>query len=132
MIRRPPISTRTYTLFPYTTLFRSLAADQVELGFLRIIEVLRLAPVAAAVDQALAAHDAVEVVAQVVVALADLVTAASGLQVEQARTPCRADVGRAGQSFRDVGVEPVDNDGYERATDPPAVQLDLARLSRTP
>src|SRR3546814_7251269 len=26
MIRRPPISTRTYTLFPYTPLFRSLAA----------------------------------------------------------------------------------------------------------
>src|SRR3546814_14321903 len=26
MIRRPPRSTRTYTLFPYTTLFRSLAA----------------------------------------------------------------------------------------------------------
>src|SRR3546814_4462328 len=25
MIRRPPISTRTETLFPYTTLFRSLA-----------------------------------------------------------------------------------------------------------
>src|SRR3546814_8399899 len=24
MIRRPPSSTRTYTLFPYTTLFRSL------------------------------------------------------------------------------------------------------------
>src|SRR3546814_2399848 len=27
MIRRPPISTRTDTLFPYTTLFRSLAID---------------------------------------------------------------------------------------------------------
>src|SRR3546814_20432098 len=26
MIRRPPRSTRTYTLFPYTTLFRSLTA----------------------------------------------------------------------------------------------------------
>src|SRR3546814_6585656 len=26
MIRRPPRSTRTYTLFPYTTLFRSWAA----------------------------------------------------------------------------------------------------------
>src|SRR3546814_20698649 len=26
MIRRPPRSTRTYTLFPYTTLFRSLLA----------------------------------------------------------------------------------------------------------
>src|SRR3546814_18770458 len=25
MVRRPPRSTRTYTLFPYTTLFRSLA-----------------------------------------------------------------------------------------------------------
>src|SRR3546814_4878434 len=27
MIRRPPISTRTDTLFPYTTLFRSLPED---------------------------------------------------------------------------------------------------------
>src|SRR3546814_9767099 len=27
MIRRPPRSTRTYTLFPYTTLFRSLSRD---------------------------------------------------------------------------------------------------------
>src|SRR3546814_11969464 len=26
-IRRPPLSTRTYTLFPYTTLFRSAQAD---------------------------------------------------------------------------------------------------------
>src|SRR3546814_6579576 len=30
MIRRPPISTRTYTLFPYTTLFRSYDRDQPE------------------------------------------------------------------------------------------------------
>src|SRR3546814_3961333 len=28
MIRRPPRSTRTDTLFPYTTLFRSINADQ--------------------------------------------------------------------------------------------------------
>src|SRR3546814_18395394 len=28
MLRRPPRSTRTDTLFPYTTLFRSLAQDQ--------------------------------------------------------------------------------------------------------
>src|SRR3546814_15034959 len=28
MIRRPPRSTRAYTLFPYTTLFRSLAGQQ--------------------------------------------------------------------------------------------------------
>src|SRR3546814_12091322 len=29
MIRRPPSSTRTYTLFPYTTLFRSVGVDGV-------------------------------------------------------------------------------------------------------
>src|SRR3546814_4129864 len=28
MIRRPPRTTRTYTLFPYTTLFRSAPADR--------------------------------------------------------------------------------------------------------
>src|SRR3546814_2990615 len=28
MIRRPPRSTRTYTLFPYTTLFRSLVRQR--------------------------------------------------------------------------------------------------------
>src|SRR3546814_3088821 len=30
MIRRPPRSTRTDTLFPYTTLFRSLALDSLD------------------------------------------------------------------------------------------------------
>src|SRR3546814_1794724 len=32
MIRRPPRSTRTDTLFPYTTLFRSTSSEQVESG----------------------------------------------------------------------------------------------------
>src|SRR3546814_11518002 len=32
MIRRPPRSTRTDTLFPYTTLFRSLAEEDSALG----------------------------------------------------------------------------------------------------
>src|SRR3546814_9152046 len=32
MIRRPPRSTRTDTLFPYTTLFRSLAIPQADTG----------------------------------------------------------------------------------------------------
>src|SRR3546814_17655474 len=32
MIRRPPISTRTDTLFPYTTLFRSLTVGQRRAG----------------------------------------------------------------------------------------------------
>src|SRR3546814_19463945 len=33
MIRRPPRSTRTYTLFPYTTLFRSLVSDKLLVAF---------------------------------------------------------------------------------------------------
>src|SRR3546814_7048498 len=39
MIRRPPISTRTYTLFPYTTLFRSLVRSALIFGddFLRAL-----------------------------------------------------------------------------------------------
>src|SRR3546814_7511957 len=43
MLRRPPRSTRTDTLFPYTTLFRSpraLAAADVEHGAQRALEVV--------------------------------------------------------------------------------------------
>src|SRR3546814_2429301 len=36
MIRRPPRSTRTDTLFPYTTLFRSLAEHPRHAGVLRL------------------------------------------------------------------------------------------------
>src|SRR3546814_13140021 len=44
MIRRPPRSTRTDTLFPYTTLFRSLAVDHVRAGqlFAQLLQVERL------------------------------------------------------------------------------------------
>src|SRR3546814_5854469 len=37
MIRRPPRSTRTDTLFPYTTLFRSMKVDVLALGMLTCI-----------------------------------------------------------------------------------------------
>src|SRR3546814_13781866 len=36
MIRRPPRSTRTYTLFPYTTLFRSRRCD-IEAGMAKLL-----------------------------------------------------------------------------------------------
>src|SRR3546814_18727785 len=36
MIRRPPISTRTDTLFPYTTLFRSDAGAPISEGYLAV------------------------------------------------------------------------------------------------
>src|SRR3546814_13178584 len=41
MIRRPPRSTRTYTLFPYTTLFRSGAVAAPDDKWLRQLAALR-------------------------------------------------------------------------------------------
>src|SRR3546814_15205803 len=53
MIRRPPRSTRTDTLFPYTTLFRSLAGDALVEHEIMVISAagddLRIAAVADAV-----------------------------------------------------------------------------------
>src|SRR3546814_13288710 len=42
MIRRPPRSTRTDTLFPYTTLFRSAATDAVQGADALVVAVLGL------------------------------------------------------------------------------------------
>src|SRR3546814_16447295 len=53
MIRRPPRSTRTDTLFPYTTLFRSI----IPIGKLRRPVSLFLAVVALAAPPAMAATD---------------------------------------------------------------------------
>src|SRR3546814_9042320 len=41
MIRRPPRSTRTDTLFPYTTLFRSLRRERHEMLAVMVAEILR-------------------------------------------------------------------------------------------
>src|SRR3546814_10074714 len=53
MIRRPPISTRTDTLFPYTTLFRSQADSHWShgLGFLAISALLGVAAVQQGADR---------------------------------------------------------------------------------
>src|SRR6187397_522623 len=47
MIRQPPRSTRCTTLFPYTTLFRSLRADR---GHVRVAELDHLAELVARID----------------------------------------------------------------------------------
>src|SRR3546814_14571287 len=57
MIRRPPGSTRTDTLFPYTTLFRSL-------GVLRIVDGVGAAIEAARLEPAVRGHVAHHVVAE--------------------------------------------------------------------
>src|SRR3546814_7397716 len=43
MIRRPPRSTRTYTLFPYTSLFRSIVAASFLHGVVLVVAVVALA-----------------------------------------------------------------------------------------
>src|SRR3546814_2057498 len=40
MIRRPPRSTRTDTLFPYTTLFRSLVVHLLNVGVVQFAKIL--------------------------------------------------------------------------------------------
>src|SRR3546814_1471965 len=67
MIRRPPRSTRTDTLFPYTTLFRSEKAGQ------------RLAPQRVAVDHHLACVVAID--------LADRIFETFTIQRQVARAP---------------------------------------------
>src|SRR3546814_5529563 len=42
MIRRPPRSTRTDTLFPYTTLFRSITSREIQINKLKMKMTLRL------------------------------------------------------------------------------------------
>src|SRR3546814_12342441 len=61
MSRRPPRSTRTYTLFPFTTLFRSLVDDGGEGG----LEALLVGSALGGVDAVGEAVDAVGVVAGV-------------------------------------------------------------------
>src|SRR3546814_17819725 len=56
MIRRPPRSTRTDTLFPYTTLFRSESACT----FAFVIEALTVLPMSATLTEALIATEAPE------------------------------------------------------------------------
>src|SRR3546814_2434860 len=56
MIRRPPRSTRTDTLFPYTTLFRSLFAQGEALAFGKTADEVR----AEGVDETLVAHKTFE------------------------------------------------------------------------
>src|SRR3546814_8764964 len=52
MIRRPPRSTRTDTLFPYTTLFRSRGQAEFGIGQLLFEEAARVALCQMAVDRA--------------------------------------------------------------------------------
>src|SRR3546814_3572088 len=57
MIRRPPRSTRTDTLFPYTTLFRSQAVTDHALAALAVLERLDHGAVARGIANPAVGHD---------------------------------------------------------------------------
>ncbi len=107
-----------------------LAADQVKLGFLRGVEIVGIAPVAAAVHQALTEHGLVEIVAEVVVAAAHLVAALPHLQVEQARLQCIGHFAPAVHPFVQVRLHQVDEEFIQDVGVPPTVHVAFAEAER--
>ncbi|MNV10863.1 hypothetical protein D3C71_1014050 [compost metagenome] len=107
-----------------------LAADQVELGLLRRVQVQRVAPVATTVDQALAEHGLVQVVAQVVMAPPHLQAAAAGLQVEQARLERVGQFAPAVHALVEVGLHQLVQKAIQRSGVPLAVHVALAQAER--
>src|SRR3546814_20053483 len=72
MIRRPPRSTRTDTLFPYTTLFRSELLARLEEDALLAVESQRQDRIAVDVADALSLHRFAPDVAQTAIVIAAL------------------------------------------------------------
>src|SRR3546814_18935270 len=99
MIRRPPISTRTDTLFPYTTLFRSLADPDF---FLRHLLVEQRDFLRFSVQAFLAAAQVVVVVAGPAAELAAVELDDARRQPSQERTVMRDEQQRAIPVGKDV------------------------------
>jgi len=103
-----------------------LAADEVELGDLRLLEVVGLRPVAAGVDHAGVEHGLEEVVAEVVMDLADLPCAAQILQVEQAGAHALQHQRAAADLLVEAGAQHATDEFVELLAVPPAVHVALA------
>ena len=69
---------------PHAGLETQLLADQLQLGLLRLVQRVRAFPVAAGVSHARAEHGLIEIIAKIVVSLADLPGALGVLAVEDA------------------------------------------------
>ena len=116
--------------YAHARLEHQLVANQLQLGELRGAEVVSCTPVAAAVDHRIAEHDLVQFVADVVMPLADLERAATGLQV--------ADLGfgdpeqRAGSDQAPGDLCPVGPFDHlvDRVAVPPPVHVGLAETER--
>src|SRR5581483_2961412 len=98
-----------------------LPADEIELGFLRIVEVARFAPVAATVDEALAQHRAEQVVAEIVVELADRKRAPPALQVHELRAQEQGGLVERRDLLVEARIEQAEQEAVEVVGVPPAV-----------
>src|SRR3546814_12271514 len=103
MIRRPPISTRTYTLFPYTTLFRSritAGVSAVSSANGRSLEQAALGP--QRVQPAIELHGA----ALAEMALEDLAIVAAGGDPRDGPAAGEAELGAAGAGIPSKPLDP--------------------------
>ena len=108
-----------------------LAAHQIELRFLRLIQSPRVLPVGARVDHALVEHDLVQIVAEVVVRSGDVVGARAALHVRQERAHGQPPPPPgAGDLLLKVGAKDLLDEHVERLTVPPAIYVRLAEADR--
>src|SRR3546814_3427342 len=97
MIRRPPRSTRTYPLFPYTTLFRSQPLHRAAIGLDPALAQARLDPAGHLVGPHLSGHDQAAGTGNGFAPLATMLLAPlpAGDQPDDVRGRLRAEIGRA-------------------------------------
>src|SRR3546814_2011602 len=95
MIRRPPISTRTYTLFPYPTLFRS--GDGHAAAAFLLLRMMSAAFMATAMAGALVLPDTMVGMMEVSTTRSPSTprTRSEGSTTEVASGPIRQEIGRA-------------------------------------
>src|SRR3546814_5162437 len=126
MIRRPPRSTRTDTLFPYTTLFRSnieAGARVVEIVVPAIIRRPAITPIAIAVIGIVIARAVVAHRQAAAIAVAIIVIIAAGADAEGG--------GDGQKGGTDAGQEHGDSPGgtQERPETPPIIDRKSTRLN---
>src|SRR5690606_34715275 len=90
-----------------------LAADQIQFVDLRGIQCLRGFPITTTVDKTLAQHGMEQVVAEIVVAFADLEGTASALQVAQLGVDPEACIVECCAAFVDVRIEQAEEEAIE-------------------
>ncbi len=108
-----------------------LARDQIELRLLRLVQASRGLKIGAAVDHARVEHELVQIVAKIVMPLADDIGAAGVLQVEEAGAQCQLHRTWRPQILLDVAAENARKHLIELVAVPPAVHVGLAGSQRS-